>query len=156
MDNLIRETGEKVNEYLSKLVNLNKNISYERINYGCFTVKRGSTLVHVLVKEWKEDTPIVECISYVVKDTTITEDLAVKLLLMNWEMPFGSFSIDPDDNCIVLSQCLVGATLDEPELNLTVETIAEVADEVDDLIIDTYGGITALQDFLRKKDISSR
>ena len=153
MSEMIREVGNNIDKYLKALISEKKDITYEKINDGCFTVKRGSTLVHVLVKEWKEDTPLVECISYVVKETTITEDLALKLLLMNWEMPFGSFSIDPDDNCIVLSQCLVGATLDEPELNLTVETIAEVADEVDDLIIDAYGGITGLQDFLRKKDI---
>lgn len=151
--NIMKEVSDKVDTYLCKLVENNRNISYEKISQGCFTVKRGSTFVHVLIKEWKDDNPLVECISYVVKDAKITEDLAIKLLLLNWEMPFGSFSIDPADNCIVLSQCLVGATLDEPELNITVENIAEVADEVDDLIVSEYGGITAVQDLIRKKDI---
>ena len=152
MSDLIKNVSENVAKYLTSLVEQNKDISYDRINSGCFTVKKGSTLVHVLIKEWKEDTPLVECISYVVKDAEMTEDLATKLLLMNWEMPFGSFSIDLEDNCIALSQCLVGSTLDEPELNITVETIAQVADEVDDLIVEEYGGVTALQDLFRKKD----
>jgi hypothetical protein len=155
--NLLNDTGDKVNQYLEKLVkNSGGTITYTRLDRGCFTVNKGSTLVHVLVKEWKEESPLVECISYVVRGAIISEELAIKLLLMNWEMPFGSFSIDPEDNCIVLSLCLIGSTIDQEELTVAIENIAEVADEVDDLIIETYGGITALQDLIKKRHIPNK
>jgi len=151
---LLDKIGDNIDRYLINLVKQSTgDLSYKRLNKCCFTVNKGSTLVHVLIKDWKEDTPLVECISYVVREANISEDLSKKLLLMNWEMPFGSFSIDPEDNCIVLSQCMIGSTLDEPELNIAVETIAQVADEVDDLIIESYGGITALQDLIKKQHI---
>ncbi len=58
MPNLLNETGDKVNQYLEKLVkNSGGTITYTRLDRGCFTVNKGSTLVHVLVKDWKRRKP---------------------------------------------------------------------------------------------------
>jgi hypothetical protein len=72
-----------------------------------------------------------------------TEELRQYLLATNYRLPLGGFELDGDGD-VVLKYVLLGYTLSEAELKTVLMTIAELADQYDDEIVDGIGAFGPL------------
>ena len=77
-----------------------------------------------------------------VREVVQTPDLLKWLLEQNYRSRFGALSLDGDGN-IVLRHGLVGDTLTNPEMRIVVAVLVELADELNDKIIEQFGGSRA-------------
>ena len=79
---------------------------------------------------------------------TASEGMVMRYLLAhNLRLMFGGFGLSVDDGgkgAIVLTHTILGDGMDRVELYASVSAIARVADDLDDQIVATYGGKTAL------------
>ncbi|MEW6126398.1 MAG: hypothetical protein AB1757_04980 [Acidobacteriota bacterium] len=112
-----------------------------------FVLQEGSTFVYVRVSAIGERQTCVEIFSYVVIDIEVNEALMCYLLGYNLKLVLGAFGLSIDDSgkgTIVLTHAILGDTMDKEELYASVSAIARVADNLDDEIVKTFGGKTAL------------
>jgi hypothetical protein len=112
-----------------------------------FALQEGSTFVYVRTFPIGEKQSGTEVFSYVVVDVTITEELMRYLLTHNLRLMFGGFGLSVDEGgkgAIVLTHTILGESMDRTELYASVSAIARVADDLDDQIVATFGGKTAL------------
>ena len=131
---LITSTIEKVENILNE-----KFPDHIKFDDGQYVINRGSTQVMVLVRPFTEKDTAVECISNVVSGADITPDLMKFLLRKNAEIHFGSFGLLFDDT-ITFSHCITGTNLDTNELNVSINSVAIIADHYDDEIVGIAGG----------------
>ena len=110
---------------------------------GSFAITKGSSQVMIVVRPFTNDEACVECISNVVTGATVNEDLMKLLLRSNAQLHFGGFGLLFDDT-ITYSHSFSASCLDEGELEITVATIAAIADYYDDLIVEQAGGKRAI------------
>ena len=82
-----------------------------------------------------------------VKGARLDKPLLYNLLRMNNKNVFGRFSID-EDGYILLDHVLLGSTLEEKEFITSIFHVGVIADEMDDIIIEEYGGLTAVDDLM--------
>lgn len=75
-------------------------------------------------------------------DLDLSPDLASFLLTTNHKLGFGAFSYDPDNRAVWLRHTLLGSTLDLPELQSAVASVATTAAALDETIRDRFGGRT--------------
>lgn len=115
---------------------------WEKLDDPGFGLFLGSAWVEVRIYPWGEDA-VIETRSLVVQGANITPALMKFLLLNNSQMQFGAFAIDNDDN-ICFSHTIVGSTCDPGELESSILSVLETADEFDDQIIRSWGGKRAL------------
>ncbi|EKD06322.1 MULTISPECIES: CYTH domain-containing protein [Limnospira] len=115
---------------------------WEKLDDPGFGLFLGSAWVEVRIYPWHEDA-VIETRSLVVQGAEITPELMQFLLLTNSQMRFGGFAIDDHDN-ICLSHTIVGSTCDPGELESSVLSVLETADDFDDQIIQKWGGKRAL------------
>ncbi|MEQ8168933.1 MAG: hypothetical protein ABRQ38_08560 [Candidatus Eremiobacterota bacterium] len=142
---ILSDISYKVENYLMKTYG---GDGYDKVSDTLFVTRRGSTFVYIYIQKDKErDEAIVLCRAAVVKGARLDEPLLYNLLRMNNKNVLGRFSID-EDGYILLDHVLLGSTLDEKELITSIVHIGVIADEMDDLIIEEYGGITAVDDLL--------
>jgi hypothetical protein len=142
---IVKEISDKIEGYLVKTYG---EAGYDKVSDSLFVTRRGSTFVYIYIQKDKErDEAIVVCRAAVVKGARLDEPLLYNLLRMNNKNVFGRFSID-EDGYILLDHVLLGSTLDEKELITSIVHIGVIADEMDDRIIEEYGGITAVDDLL--------
>jgi hypothetical protein len=73
-------------------------------------------------------------------DVPYTSELGHFLLTTNHTLGFGAFSYDPRHGAVWLRHTLLGTTLDLPELQTAVLTIATTAAGLDHEIQDRFGG----------------
>ena len=59
-------------------------------------------------------------------------------------MLFGAFGIDSDDD-IFFQHAIVGSTADKAGFEASIASVASTADEVDDQIVESWGGQLALE-----------
>ena len=114
---------------------------------GTFMLQEGSTLVYISTFPIGEKKAGVEVFSYVVIDVPVTEALMRYLLTYNLKLILGGFglSIGPDGKAsVLLSHTILGDTMDKDELYASVSAVAGVANNVDDYIVATFGGKTAV------------
>lgn len=111
------------------------------------TLFMGSALVEILVFPWNDDEALINIRSYVVTDVELTPDLMGFLLRENSNMRFGAFGIN-DKGDIIFEHTIVGSTCDKPELEASVNSVLEIADEYDDKIVALWGGMRALDRIL--------
>ena len=104
-----------------------------------FAIPQGSTLCHIGVHPWGEDSATVLCRSYVVMGPELVPDLLMFLLRTNDDMRFGAFGVDRDGD-IFFEHSIVGATIDKDELKASVMAVIWTADKYDDEIVGRWGG----------------
>lgn len=104
-----------------------------------FIVNEGSAQIMARVLPWGDDRAIFHAWSWVVTDIEYTAELGKWLLRKNVDFRFGALGIDDDDD-IIFSQTVVADTLDKEELRATVFAVMGSADELDDEIVQRWGG----------------
>lgn len=112
-----------------------------------FALQEGSTFVYVRVSPLSEKQTCVEIFSYVVIDIEVTEALMCYLLSYNLKLVLGAFGLSMNESgkgTIVLTHTILGDTMQKEELYASVSAIARVADNLDDQIVKSFGGKTAL------------
>jgi hypothetical protein len=132
------QTHEKVHVFLSELFD---SPHLDPAN-GHFYVGYGSTVLEVSVEPYGPEDTLLEVTSYCVQGIEPSEELALGLLQLNHQVPIGAFSMVGRD--IFFSQSVLGRSLDRKDLLGTIAAVANVSDEYDDLIVERYGGQTAL------------
>jgi hypothetical protein len=109
-------------------------------------LQEGSTFVYVRATAIGEKQASVEIFSYVVVDIEVTEALMRYLLEYNLKLVLGGFGLSIDETgkgVVVLTHTILGDTMDKEELYTSVSAIARVADDLDDKIVEMFGGKTA-------------
>jgi hypothetical protein len=108
-------------------------------NLPIFIVPVGSATAMIEVLPWGVDESVISAWSYVVTGAEITNELMRFLLDQNFNLQFGAFSLDKDGD-IRFQASLIGSSCDKNELQTSVTTVLEAADEFDDRIIKIWGG----------------
>jgi hypothetical protein len=109
-------------------------------------LQEGSTFVYARAVAVGEKQASVEIFSYVVVDVDVTADLMRYLLEYNLKLVLGGFGLATDENgkgTVVLTHTILGNTMDKEELYASVSAIARVADDLDDKLVEMFGGKTA-------------
>lgn len=112
-----------------------------------FVLEEGSALVYVRTFPIGEDRAAVEVFSYVLIDVQVTERLMRFLLAYNLRLVIGAFGLivhGDGKGEVLLTRTLLADSLDPAELYSTVSAIARIADKLDDELVATFGGKTAL------------
>lgn len=110
-------------------------------------LQEGSTFVYARAFPIGEKKAGVEIFSYVALDVAVTDELMRYLLTYNLRLILGAFGIAIGGDgkaTVVLSHSILGDTMSRDELYASVTAIARVADELDDQIVKSFGGRTAL------------
>jgi len=103
----------------------------------------GSALTQILVLPWGTADSLLVIRSYVVTGARLDADLMRFLLEANARVRFGAFGLDGEGD-IFFQQTLLGSTCDPQELRVSTMSVAAVADEFDDRIVERWGGSRAL------------
>lgn len=140
-DSMIETPQELMDSTIAKVeAVLNEKFpEYVKFDAGSYTISRGSTQVMILVRPFTEDETCIECMSNVVTGAIVTSELMQFLLRKNAELHIGAFGL-LFDNTIVFQHSIAGTNVDSNELELTVNTVAVIADHYDDKIVEMAGG----------------
>ena len=114
-------------------------------------LQEGSTFVYARVFPIGDKKAGVEIFAYVVVDVAVTEELMRYLLTYNLRLILGAFGLAIGKGgkaTVVLSHSILGDTMGRDELYASVSAIARVADDLDDQIVKTFGGRTALDQLM--------
>jgi len=133
------ETLQRVGEYLSELFEdpfLDPENEHYYVGYG-------STVLEVSVEPYGPEETIVRITAYCVQNVEMQSDLAIGLLELNHELPFGAFELVGGD--IFCSHSLFGRGLNRNALLGAIAAVATTSDDYDDRIVAKYGGNTALE-----------
>jgi hypothetical protein len=112
-----------------------------------FVLQEGSTFVYVRTFPIGDKRSGVEIFAYVVIDVPVTEALMRHLLTYNLRLIMGGFGLAMGDDgkaAVVLTHTILGDSMDREELYGSVSAIARVTDDLDDQLVATFGGKTAL------------
>jgi hypothetical protein len=137
--------AEILNNARQSILNILENEFEDYIDFGdgTFAITHGSTQVMIIVRPFTEDEACVECLSNVVTGAQVNEELLKFLLRSNSEMHFGGFGLLFDDT-ITYSHSFSASCLEKGELQITVASIAAIADYYDDIIVQSAGGKRAI------------
>ena len=131
---IINKAVDKISDILSK--RYPEHLSFDN---GSFTISHGSTQVMIIVRPFTNDDACVECVATVAAGSNITNDLLRFVLMKNYELHFGAFGLLFDDT-ITFSHSFSANCLDIGELEITLDSVATIADYYDDIIVETAGG----------------
>lgn len=113
-------------------------------DHPVFLLRQGSAIVQVTVSPVGESEAVITVGARVVTGAQITPELMLFLLSHNSGTLFGAFGIDAKDNTITFDHSIIGSTCDQKELLTSISSVAGTADAMDDLIIEKFGGKSAL------------
>ena len=128
----------KVADILDELVDEH----YDDVEHCDFYIKYGSTLLEIGVDPILEDNAVIKIRAFCVQGVEPSRDLMCELLRLNSTIPLGAFSV-VDDN-IYFSHAFLGRDLVAEQLIASLNSVASIADEYDEWIVERYGGSTAL------------
>jgi hypothetical protein len=100
----------------------------------------GSARVFVDVLPVLEESTAVRASSPVLSDVELTDDLALELLRLSTERPFGGYSYVPSRREVWFEHAILGDDLDRVELESAIEIVADTADAHDDMLAQRFGG----------------
>jgi|SRR5436853_657252 len=110
-------------------------------------LQEGSTVVYLRVFPITSEKPGVEVFSYVVTDVPASEELMRFLLTYNLKLTMGAFGLMIEESnraTVLLTHTIPAEALSKEGLYLSVSAVARVADNVDDLLVEKFGGRTAI------------
>jgi hypothetical protein len=100
----------------------------------------GSARVFVDVLPVLEDSTAVRASSPVLSDVDLGEELALELMRLSGERPFGCYSYQPGRREVWFEHVILGDDLDRVELEQALDVVADTADGQDDLLAARFGG----------------
>ena len=100
----------------------------------------GSARVFVDVVPVLEESTAVRASSPVLSDVELSEELALELMRLSGERPFGTYSYQPGRREVWFEHAILGDDLDKVELESAIEVVAETADGQDDVLAERFGG----------------
>ncbi|MDH3403879.1 MAG: YbjN domain-containing protein [Acidobacteriota bacterium] len=133
------ETLRRVGEYLGELFDepfLDPETDHYYVGYG-------STVLEISVEPYGPDETVIRITAYCVQNVDVQAELAIGLLGLNHEVPFGAFELVGND--IFYSHALFGRGLNRKSLLGAIAAVATTSDDYDDRIVQRYGGNTALE-----------
>lgn len=128
----------KVADILDELVDEH----YDDVEHCDFYIKYGSTLLEIGIDPILEDNAVIKIRAFCVQGVEPSRELMTELLRLNSTIPLGAFSV-VDDN-IYFSHAFLGRDLVAEQLIASLNSVASIADEYDEWIVERYGGSTAL------------
>jgi hypothetical protein len=130
----------KVESWMKELFG---EFSKPRTDMPFFDILVGSAWVSIAVWPWRDDDAVINVFSVVVTGAEITPDLMKTLLEKNVSVRFGAFGLTPQGN-IVFQHAIAAAGCDKAELRTSVMAVVHTADEMDDVIVQKWGGQRAI------------
>jgi hypothetical protein len=131
---------------------LGSSPAFRRVDNELYVIKQGSAYVLIQVIPWGDRRALVRMVAQLVRNASMSESLAVRLLKLNARLRFGSFGYVEEGRLVTFTHTLLGGrTLDRDELLSALRDVALLADEWDNTIADLSGGETfemVLQDEL--------
>jgi hypothetical protein len=109
-----------------------------------FLLQQGSAIVQITVSAMGDSEAVITVGAGVVTGAQITPELMLFLLAHNSSTWFGAFGIDSKSGVISFDHSIIGSTCDQKELLTSISAVASTADALDDLIIEKFGGKSAL------------
>jgi hypothetical protein len=100
----------------------------------------GSARVFVDVLPVLDDSTAVRASSPVLSDIDLTDELALELMRLAAESPFGCYSYQPARREVWFEHVILGDDLDRPELEAAIQVVADTADGQDDTLAGRFGG----------------
>ena len=100
----------------------------------------GSARVFVDVLPVLEESTAVRASSPVLSDVDLGDELALELLRLASERPFGAYSYVPSRREVWFEHVILGDDLDRIELESAIEVVADTADGHDDQLAQRFGG----------------
>ncbi|MDX6591288.1 MAG: hypothetical protein QOJ13_484 [Gaiellales bacterium] len=100
----------------------------------------GSARVFIDVLPVLEESTAVRLSSPVLSDVELPADLAVELLRLTAEQPFGRYSYVPARREVWFEHAILGDDLDRVELESAIDVVAANADGHDDALAEQFGG----------------
>jgi hypothetical protein len=101
----------------------------------------GSARVFVEVLPVLDDSTAVRVSSPVLSQIAMSDELALRLLELAAEQPFGAFAHVAARDEVWLQHAILGDDLDPVELETAINAVAEVADGCDDDLASQFGGL---------------
>jgi hypothetical protein len=138
-----KKNYEKMREYLFTLFG---EVNVTAIDEA-LVLQEGSTFVYVRAAAIGESQACIEIFSHVIVEVEVTEALMRYLLTYNLKLALGAFGLSLDENgkgTVVLTHTILGEAMDKEQLYTSVSAIARIADDLDDKIVEMFGGKTAL------------
>ncbi len=128
----------KVADILDELVDEH----YDDVKHCDFYIKYGTTLLEIGIEPILDDNAVIKIRAFCVQGVDATPELMSELLRLNSTIPLGAFSV-VDDN-IYFSHAFLGRDLVAEQLIASLNSVASIADEYDEWIVERYGGSTAI------------
>lgn len=107
-----------------------------------YYLKYGTTLLEIAIVPYLEDNAVIKVRAFCVQGVESTSELMTELLRLNAQIPLGSFSLV--DGNVYFEHGFLGRDLVAEQLVASLNSVATIADEYDEWIIDRWGGTTAL------------
>jgi hypothetical protein len=101
----------------------------------------GSARVFVEVLPVLDDSTAVRVSSPVLSQVAMSDQLALRLLALAEEQPFGAFAHVAARDEVWLQHAVLGDDLDEVELETAIDAVAAIADGCDDALAQEFGGL---------------
>ncbi len=107
-----------------------------------YYLKHGTTLLEIAIQPYLEDNAVINIRAFCVQGVDSTPELMSELLRLNAQIPLGSFSLI--DGNVFFAHGFLGRDLVPEQLVASLNSVATIADEYDEWIIERWGGATAL------------
>lgn len=130
---------KRVRTFLDELVDEH----YDDAEHCDFYVKFGSTLLEISIAPFEEDNAVIEVLAYCVQNVEPTFELMQQLLELNADIPLGAFSLVGRN--VYFSHSFLGRKLQAEQFIASLNSVASLADDYDDQIVQRFGGETALE-----------
>jgi hypothetical protein len=101
----------------------------------------GSARVFVEVLPVLDDSTAVRVSSPVLSQVEMSDELALRMLALAGEQPFGAFAHVAARNEVWLQHAILGDDLDHVELATAIDAVAAMADGCDDALAAEFGGL---------------
>lgn len=134
-----RQAYDKTRRYLKDAFG---EAVHEFEEFPGFAVPYGSAVAFVRVLPWRDEA-VVSTRSYVVTGVSHSEELMEFLLRANADFVFGAFGFDEDGD-VTFEHTILATEMAPDELRDSVLAVLVTADQYDDIIVERFGGSTAL------------
>jgi len=133
------EVYRQVKSYLDELVDEH----FDDADHCDFYLKYGSTVLEISIHPYEEDDAVIDVLAFCVQGVDPTFECMQELLRLNAEVPLGAFSMVGHD--IFFSHAFLGRRLRGEQLIASLSSVASIADDYDEQLVEKYGGETALE-----------
>jgi len=133
------EVYRQVKSYLDELVDEH----FDDAEHCDFYLKYGTTVLEISIEPYEEDDAVVEVLAFCVQGVEPSFAMMRELLRLNSDVPLGAFSMVGSD--VFFSHSFLGRRLRPEQFIASLDSVASIADEYDDKLVEQYGGETALE-----------